>query len=174
MAAGKCAMPRAGLGGGKNLRTFTARRILLRTTGGLSGGSQQFVKFLSRTGGIWDRSGVSEWGSRAGRARAGRLIDAEFRCGQECPQRTLTHEILLSGFQQTLLGFFLALDAMASPGNGVEPLGVDLFAAGNALPEAAFADARESAIDHVEQLPVVIALAEKKFLIVGTGGAVGD
>jgi len=83
-------------------------------------------------------------------------------------------EILLSSFQQALLGFFLALDAMASPGHCVKAFGVDLFAAGNALSEAAFADARESAIDHVEQLAVVIALAEKEFLVVGAGGAVGD
>jgi hypothetical protein len=84
------------------------------------------------------------------------------------------HEILLSGFQQTLLGFFLALDAMASPGYGVEALGIDLFAAGDAFSEAAFTDARESTIDHIEQLAVVIALAEEEFFVVGTGGAVGD
>jgi hypothetical protein len=86
----------------------------------------------------------------------------------------LPHEILLSGFQQTLLGFFLALDAVASPRHGVKAFGVDLFAAGYAFSEAAFADAGESAIDHIEQLPVVIALAEEEFLVVGTGGAVGD
>src|ERR1700692_3046802 len=63
---------------------------------------------------------------------------------------------------------------MASPGHGVKTLSVNLFAAGDAFSEAAFADAGQSAIDHVEQLPVVIALAEKKFLVVGTGGAVGD
>jgi hypothetical protein len=38
----------------------------------------------------------------------------------------------------------------------------------------AFTDAGESAIDHVEQLTVVVALAEKELLVVGTGGAVGD
>jgi hypothetical protein len=82
--------------------------------------------------------------------------------------------MLLSSFQQALLGFFLALDAMASPRHGVKTLSVNLFTARDALPETAFADAGESAVDHVEQLPVVIALAEKKFLVVGTGGAVGD
>jgi hypothetical protein len=86
----------------------------------------------------------------------------------------LAHEILLSGFQQALLGFFLALDAVASPRHGVKAFGVDLFAAGYAFSEAAFADAGESAIDHIEQLPVVIALTEEEFLVVGTGGAVGD
>jgi len=83
-------------------------------------------------------------------------------------------EKLLSGFEQALLGFFLALDAVASPGHGFEALGVDLFAAGNAFSEAAFADASESAINHVEQLAVVVALAEEEFLVVGTGGAIGD
>src|ERR1035438_3680348 len=63
---------------------------------------------------------------------------------------------------------------MAGPGHGFEALGIDLFAAGDAFSEAAFADARESAVDHVEQLAIVVALAEKKFLGVGTGGAVGN
>jgi len=85
-----------------------------------------------------------------------------------------TREMLLSGFEQALLGFFLALDAMASPRHGFQALGIDLFAAGDAFSEAAFADAGESAIDHVEQLAVVIALAEEELLVVGTGGAVGD
>jgi hypothetical protein len=106
---------------------------------------------------------------RAGQATADGLVRSSARTTVSAPR-----EILLSGFQQTLLGFFLALDAMASPGYGVKALGINLFAAGDALSEAAFADAGESAIDHVEQLAVVIALAEKKFLVVRTGGAVGD
>src|SRR5258708_36651392 len=83
-------------------------------------------------------------------------------------------EILLSRLQQALLGFLLALDAMPSPRYGVEALGVDLLAAGDAFSEAAFADAGESAIDHIEQLAIIIALAEEELLVVGTGGAVGD
>jgi len=83
-------------------------------------------------------------------------------------------EKLLRGFEQALLGFFLARDAMAGPGHGFEALGVDLFAARNAFSEAALANASKSAIDHIEQLAVVVALAEKKFLVVGTGGAIGD
>jgi hypothetical protein len=81
---------------------------------------------------------------------------------------------LLRGFEQALLGFFLALDAMTSPRYGFEALGIYLFAAGNAFSEAAFADAGERAIDHVEQLAVVIALAEEELLVVGAGGAIGD
>jgi hypothetical protein len=44
----------------------------------------------------------------------------------------------------------------------------------DALAEAAFADARQRSIHHLQQLPLIIALAEEKFLGVGTGSAVGD
>ena len=81
---------------------------------------------------------------------------------------------LLRGFEQALFGFFLAFDAVPRPGDGFQSLGVDFFAAGNAFSEAAFANARKRAFDHVEQLPVVVALAEEKLLGVGTGGAIGD
>src|SRR5215469_9683882 len=84
-------------------------------------------------------------------------------------------EILpLSFFEQALLQLFLALDAVAGPGDRFEALGVDLFAAVNTLAEAAFANARQGSIDHHEQLTVVVALAEQKFFVVGTGGAVRD
>ena len=89
------------------------------------------------------------------------------------PDRSVCAARLLRGFEQALFGFFLALDAMPRPGNGFEALGIDLFAARNALSEAAFADAGKGAIDHVEQLAVVVALAEEEFLVVGTRGAIG-
>ena len=117
----------------------------------MSGGSKRFVKFLS------------------------------LRAEQEREQRTIGSmegisptTSLLRGFEQTLLCLFLALDAMASPRHGIETFGVDFFSAGDAFSEAAFADASESAIDHIEKLPVVVALAEEEFLVVGAGGAVGD
>jgi hypothetical protein len=95
--------------------------------------------------------------------------------GQECPCHTKSHaQILLSGFEQALLCFFLALDAMPRPGHSFETLGVDLFATGDAFSEAAFADPSESAIDHIEQLAVIVALAEEELLVIGTGGAIGD
>jgi len=81
---------------------------------------------------------------------------------------------LLGGFQQSLLRFFLTFDAMARPRHCVQALGIDLLAAGDALSETAFPDTRQSAIDHVEQLAVVVALAEEKFLVVGAGSAIGD
>ena len=87
--------------------------------------------------------------------------------GQEC-------QILLRGFEQALLCFFLALDAMAGPRDCFETLGVDFFTAGDALSEAAFTDASKSAIDHIEQLAVIVALAEEELLVIGTGGAIGD
>src|SRR6202167_447083 len=63
---------------------------------------------------------------------------------------------------------------MAGPRNGLQTLAIDLFAARHAFSEAAFTNPRERSVDHIEQLPVVVALAEKKFLVVRTGGAVGD
>jgi hypothetical protein len=95
--------------------------------------------------------------------------------GQEFPANMIgQYEKLLRRFQKSLFRFFLALDAMASPGHGFEPLGVDLFAAGDAFSEAAFTDAGKRIVNHVEQLAVVVALTEEKFLVVGTCGAIGD
>src|SRR3981189_1822946 len=61
---------------------------------GLSGSSQQFVKFLSRTGGITASEGVSEWGSRAGRASAGRRANAEFHADKSVRATRSTTERL--------------------------------------------------------------------------------
>src|SRR5271169_5313463 len=76
--------------------------------------------------------------------------------------------------QQTLLEFLLALDAVPRPGYSLQALGIDLFAAVDALAEAAFADARQRFLHHLQKLPLVVALAEEKFFGVGTGGAIGD
>ena len=77
-------------------------------------------------------------------------------------------------FQQSLLQLLLALDAVPRPGHGLQSLGVDLLAAVNTFPEAAFADAHQRLIHHLQKLPLVVALAEQEFLGVGAGGAVGD
>src|ERR1700675_4171644 len=82
--------------------------------------------------------------------------------------------MLLRGFQQALLSLFLAFDAMASPRHGLQSLGINFFTTGDTLSKAAFADARERSINHIEQLAIVVALTEKKFLVVGAGGAIGD
>ncbi len=44
----------------------------------------------------------------------------------------------------------------------------------NAFAKAAFTDADQRPIHHLQQLPLVVALAEKKFLGVGAGRAIGD
>ena len=79
-----------------------------------------------------------------------------------------------SFFQQSLFQLFLALDAMARPGHGIQAFGVDLLAAMNAFAETAFADANQGLVDHLQQMPFIVALAEQKFFRVGTGGTVGD
>src|SRR5580698_9067018 len=79
-----------------------------------------------------------------------------------------------SFLQQTLFEFFLALDAVARPRHGLQPLGVDFLAAVDALAEAAFANAHQRLLHHLQKLPLVVALAEQKFLGVGAGGAVGN
>jgi len=81
---------------------------------------------------------------------------------------------VLSFFQQSLLEFLLALDAMARPRHSFQTLGIDFFAAVDTLSETAFADASQSFIYHLQELPLIVALAEKKLLGVGTGGAIGD
>jgi len=83
-------------------------------------------------------------------------------------------ELVLSFFQQTLLEFLLTLDAVARPRHSFQTLGVDFCAAVDAFPEAAFANARQSFIHHLQELPLVVALAEQKLFGVGTGGAIGD
>jgi hypothetical protein len=55
-----------------------------------------------------------------------------------------------SRFELSFFEFLLALDAMAGPRNGFQPLGVDLFAAGYAFSERTFADAAKSGFHHLE------------------------
>ena len=76
--------------------------------------------------------------------------------------------------QRALLYFFLAFDAIAGPRHGFQTLGVDFLATRDAFPESAFMDARQRIFHHLEQLPVIIALMKQKFLVVGTGCAVGN
>src|ERR1700684_1580678 len=76
--------------------------------------------------------------------------------------------------EQALLEFLLALDAVPRPGHGLQPLGIDFLAAMDALPEAAFADPRQRSLHHLQQGPLVVALAEEKLFRVRARGAVGD
>lgn len=84
------------------------------------------------------------------------------------------HALSVRLFQQSLLRLLLALNAMARPRHRLQPLGIDLLAAGDAFAKAALANARQRALDHLQQLAVVVALMKEKFLGVRTGRAVGD
>jgi hypothetical protein len=77
-------------------------------------------------------------------------------------------------FQQSLLEFFLAFDAVAGPWHGFEALGVDFLTAVNALSKAALANARKCFLYHLQKLALVVALGEEKFFRVRTRGAIGD
>src|SRR5437868_14292495 len=82
--------------------------------------------------------------------------------------------LLLRFFQDSLFQLFLAFYAVPSPGNRFQPLGIDFLAAGNAFPEAALADALQSAFHHLQELAFIVALAKEEFLGIGAGGAVGN
>src|SRR5262249_31900549 len=77
-------------------------------------------------------------------------------------------------FELALFELFLAFDAVARPGNGLEALGVDLVSAVHALAEGAFAKAAERALDELEHLALTVALVEEELLGVGVGGTVSD
>jgi hypothetical protein len=90
--------------------------------------------------------------------------------------RPLTSDLffLVGGLEQSLLGFFLALDAVASPGHGLQSLGIDFLTAGNTLSKRAFAQPGKRAVHHQQKLPIIVALAEEKFFGIRTGRAVGN
>src|SRR5580693_7287668 len=106
------------------------------------------------------------WKSGASAPRKSSQINAGFSPGGLALPRSL--------LQQTLLQFLLAFDAVPRPWHRFQSLGVDLFPAVDALAKAAFANPRQRLLDHLQQLPLVVALAEQKFFGVGTGGAVGN
>lgn len=62
--------------------------------------------------------------------------------------------------QQSLFQLFLALDAVARPWHRFQALGVDLLTAVDTFAETAFADARQRLLHHLQQLALVVALAE--------------
>ena len=77
-------------------------------------------------------------------------------------------------FQPSLLQFLLALNAVPRPRHRFQALGIDVLAAGDALAEGAFANARQSPVYHLQELPVVVALMEEEFLGIGARGTIGD
>src|SRR5215472_5128204 len=82
--------------------------------------------------------------------------------------------LFVSFFQLAVLFFFLAGDAIARPGNGLQTLGIDLIAAAHALSERTFADPLQRRFHHLQQLAFVVALRKQKFLGVGTRSTVCD
>lgn len=76
--------------------------------------------------------------------------------------------------EQSLFQLLLAFDAVARPGNCFQALGVDLLATGDALTKVSFANTVKRTIDHLQQLPVIVALMEEEFLVVRVGGAISD
>lgn len=77
-------------------------------------------------------------------------------------------------FQQSLFFLFLALNTVASPGDSLQALGVDLIAATNALTKCTFTDPLQCGLHHVQQLPVIVALREKKLFGVRVGCAISN
>lgn len=77
-------------------------------------------------------------------------------------------------FQLAVFELFLAFNAIACPGNGFQPLGIDLIATAYALAKSAFSDPLESGFHHRQKLPVIIALRKEKLFGIGTGCAVGN
>src|SRR5215472_10243249 len=82
--------------------------------------------------------------------------------------------LFVSFFQLAVLFLFLAGDAIARPGNGLQTLGIDLIAAAHTLSERTFADPLQRRFHHLEQLAFIVALRKQKFLGVGTGSTVCD
>ena len=76
--------------------------------------------------------------------------------------------------QNSLLQLLLALDAMPRPGHGLQPLGVDLVATGDALAEVTLPDSVQGAIHHLQKLAIIVALMKEEFLVVRVGSAIGD
>src|SRR5579872_2113778 len=88
--------------------------------------------------------------------------------------QTLRKSLMRCLFEQPLFRFFLAFDAMAGPRHCFQPLGIDLFAAGDTFAKASLANAGKSALDHLQKLTIVIALMKEEFFGVRAGGAVSD
>ena len=82
---------------------------------------------------------------------------------------------LLGGlFEHSLLQFFLALDAVPSPGDRFQALGINLLATRDALAEGALPNSIQRAFHHLQGLALVVALVKQEFLVIGTGGAIRD
>lgn len=78
------------------------------------------------------------------------------------------------GLEKTLLLLLLALDAMASPGDGFPAFHLDFFVTGHAQAIRAVLEALQGLVYQLQHATVVIALVKEKFLGVGIGRLVSD
>src|SRR5437016_2193140 len=76
--------------------------------------------------------------------------------------------------QQPLRPLLLAFNAMSRPRHCLQARGVYFLAAGDTFPKVALTNSIERALDHLQELTVIVALVEEKFLGIGARGAVGD
>ena len=83
-------------------------------------------------------------------------------------------KLLLYFFQLALFQFLLALNAVAGPGHGFQPLGIDLIAAVHAFAKFAFADTLQGSLNHAQELAIIVALSKQKFLGVRACRTIGD
>src|SRR5437667_8583795 len=63
---------------------------------------------------------------------------------------------------------------MSRPRHCLQALGVYFLAAGDTFPKVALTNSIERALDHLQELTVIVALVEEKFFGIGARGAVGD
>jgi len=110
-----------------------AEFILLELTTGLCAHKLPFclvvggmIGRFSLTAGIWERQNV---------------FTTHYSDVQASSEFAVPKALAGGFFQNPLFELFLALDAVAGPGNGLETLGIDVLAAGDALAERTFPDA---------------------------------
>jgi len=92
-----------------------------------------------------------------------------------CNVQLLTKSLVVAAaLAAGVSGLAYAADAVSGPWHGFQSLGVDLVATGDALSETALAHARKRSVDHLQKLPVVVALMEQEFFSVRTRSFVRD
>src|ERR1022692_1404984 len=78
------------------------------------------------------------------------------------------------GLEQAFFFLFLAGEAVAGPGHGLEALLLQLLVAGHTFTERIVLHPRERFLDQLQQRAVVVRLAEKEFFRVRVRGLVGE
>src|ERR1700756_868414 len=117
---------------------------------------------------------VSEGGTDPKRSRRARRTNPERSSNSEKRHQRLTIALSWRLFQNSRLKLLLALDAVPRPRHRFQPLGINFLTAGDALAEITLANAVQGTFHHLKKLPIVIALGKQEFLVVRTGGTVGN